>query len=641
LRSPSKDNDARQAASALAPVLDFLRRHAPFDRMRDAHLERLARHLKLGFYAVGEEITGPDAGRAEIFYIIKQGRVRGESARANTAEESAFELVAGECFPIGALMAHRPTSTVYRAAEDTFCYQLDRAPFNELRTASAEFQDFCARRLANLLELAVSRVQERTAGEISGAAALNAPLATLLRRAPVACRPHTPLKDALATMKAEHVGSIVVTDRALSTLGVFTLHDLLSRVVTADVSLNTPIERVMSPQPLALPPQAYAYEAALLMARAGVGHVCVVDAGKLVGVVSERDLFALQRIGLVQLSRAITHAPDIATLARLARDIHRLVDQMLVQGASVAQLTQMIALLNDHITRRVIALMRAEHGDPGVSFTWLAFGSEGRHEQMLRTDQDNGMLFVPPAGMRAEQARERLLPLARKINDALAQVGFTLCPGNIMASNPECCLSLDEWRERFSQWIEQGAPEHLLKVSIFFDLRVLDGDESPVESLRAEIMERAAATPRFLRQLAENALRNQPPLGLVRDFVTESEGEHAHMLDLKLRGATPFVDGARLLALAHELPETGTLARLRAAARAGVVDEAEAESWCDAYAFIQLRRMRLHQRQEREGRALDNHVDPDTLSDIDRRILKEAFRQARKLQARLALDYQL
>jgi CBS domain-containing protein len=260
---------------------------------------------------------------------------------------------------------------------------------------------------------------------------------------------------------------------------------------------------------------------------------------------------------------------------------------------------------------------------------------------MLRTDQDNGMLFVPPAGMRAEQARERLLPLARKINDALAQVGFTLCPGNIMASNPECCLSLDEWRERFSQWIEQGAPEHLLKVSIFFDLRVLDGDESPVESLRAEIMERAAATPRFLRQLAENALRNQPPLGLVRDFVTESEGEHAHMLDLKLRGATPFVDGARLLALAHELPETGTLARLRAAARAGVVDEAEAESWCDAYAFIQLRRMRLHQRQEREGRALDNHVDPDTLSDIDRRILKEAFRQARKLQARLALDYQL
>jgi CBS domain-containing protein len=640
LRSPSKDNDARQAASALAPVKEFLRRHAPFDRMAEDHIDRLARHLRLGFYAAGEVITSPEAGRSETFYIVKQGRVHGAPASAG-GEDSAFELVAGECFPIGALMAHRPTSAVYRAAVDCFCFELEHPEFMQLLAVSEAFRDFCTRRLANLLEHAVSRVQERAAGEISGSAPLSAPLSSLLRRAPVACRPRTPLREALATMKAEHVGSIAVTDDAGYPLGVFTLHDLLERVVTADVSLTAPIEQVMSRQPQSLPPEAFAYEAAMLMAREGIGHLCVVKDERLVGVVSERDLFALQRIGLVQLSRAITHAPDITTLARLARDIHRLTDQMLVQGASVAQLTQMIALLNDHITRRVIALVRAGHGDPGVPFTWLAFGSEGRHEQMLKTDQDNGMLFVPPAGVSAAQARERLLPLARRINDALAEVGFALCPGNIMASNPECCLSLDEWRDKFTTWIEQGAPEHLLKISIFFDLRALDGDARPVEELRAEIMERAATTPRFLRQLAENALRNQPPLGLVRDFVLESVGDHVHTLDLKLRGATPFVDGARLLALAHRLPETGTLARLRAAARAGVVDEAEAESWCDAYAFIQLRRMRLHQRQEREGRALDNHIDPDTLSDIDRRILKEAFRQARKLQARLALDYQL
>jgi CBS domain-containing protein len=640
LRSPSKDNDARQAASVLAPVLDFLKRHAPFDRMHEAHLVRLARQLNLGFYAAGEAITGPDAGRAETFYIIKQGRVRGAAAQADDGD-SAFELVVGECFPIGALMAHRPATTVYRAAEDTFCYELDRAKFEETRASSAEFEDFCARRLANLLELAVTRVQERAAGELSGMAALNAPLATLLRRAAVTCRPRTPLKDALATMKAEHVGSIVVTDEAARPLGMFTLHDLLSRVVTADLGLDTPIERVMSPQPLSLPSQAYAYEAAMLMARAGVGHLCVIDEGRLVGVVSERDLFALQRIGLVQLSRAITRAPDIATLARLARDIHRLVDQLLVQGASVAQLTQMIAQLNDHITRRAIALVAALHGKPDVTFAWLAFGSEGRREQMLKTDQDNGILFVAKRGLTADRARAQLLPFARRVNEALAEVGFPLCPGNIMASNPECCLSLDEWRDKFARWIEQGAPEHLLNASIFFDFRLIEGDEAPVEELRHEVLERAAATPRFLRQMAENALRNQPPLGLVRDFVLESGGDHAHTLDLKLRGATPFVDGARLLVLAHGLTETGTLERLRAAARAGAVDGAEAESWCDAYAFIQLLRMRLHQRQEREGRALDNHVDPDTLHDIDRRILKEAFRQARKLQSRLALDYQL
>jgi CBS domain-containing protein len=210
-----------------------------------------------------------------------------------------------------------------------------------------------------------------------------------------------------------------------------------------------------------------------------------------------------------------------------------------------------------------------------------------------------------------------------------------------MASNPECCLSLKEWDARFAGWIDQGAPEDLLNASIFFDLRALDGDEQVAAQLRAGVLRRAAATPRFLRQLAQNALLNEPPLGLVRDFVVDTEGEHANTIDLKLRGALPFVDGARLLALAHRIGETNTGARLRALAKAGVVPAAEAGAWCDAYDFIQLLRMRRHQAQEARGRALDNRVNPDDLNDLDRRILKEAFRQARKLQSRLALDYQL
>jgi CBS domain-containing protein len=210
-----------------------------------------------------------------------------------------------------------------------------------------------------------------------------------------------------------------------------------------------------------------------------------------------------------------------------------------------------------------------------------------------------------------------------------------------MDSNPECCLTLDEWQARFGRWIEQGTPEHLLKASIFFDFRSLWGNDVPVAALREWVSMHAAANPRFLRQMAENALRNDPPLGLVRDFVTESGGEHDHTLDLKLRGLTPFVDGARLLALAHAVAGTGTVARLKALVQMGVLKDAEAGAWCDAITFIQLLRMRHHQEQAHASQPLDNHIDPDRLNELDRRILKEAFRQARKLQARIRLDYQL
>jgi len=641
----STDNSVSRTTAAgavIAPVNEFLVRHAPFDRMATAHREFLARQLKLGFYAKGEVIIAPGQGAARAFYIIKQGRVRGETDNEQgPSEDGAWELVAGECFPIGALLARRPVRTTQRAVEDTFCFELEREDFDKLLILSPVFHDFCSRRLANLLDQALRSVQANLATEVSGEASLNAPLANLTRRAPVACEAQTPIRVALERMNAERVGSIIVTDTGQRPLGVFTLHDLLSRVVTSGVSLDAPMQRVMTAQVFSLPPQATAHEAALLMARQGIGHVCVVEDGRLTGVVSERDLFSLQRIGLVNLSRVITHAPDVATLARHGQDIHRLIDQMLVQGVSVAQLSQIITLLNDHIARRTIELVLNETGQPSVPFTWIAFGSEGRLEQTLKTDQDNGMLFVLPPGKTAEAARTELLPVAQRINQALDACGYPLCTGNIMASNPECCLSLAEWQARFTRWIEQGTPEHLLKASIFFDLRALWGDATPAMELRHWLTGQVAENPRFLRQMAENALRNQPPLGLVREFVLESEGEHAHTLDLKLRGTTPFVDGARLLALAHRVEETGTFARLRGAARVGVLREPEAEALCDALAFIQLLRMRTHQAQARAGQPLGNHIDPDNLNELDRRILKEAFRQVRKLQARIRLDYQL
>ncbi|MBI3778986.1 MAG: CBS domain-containing protein, partial [Gammaproteobacteria bacterium] len=247
--------------------------------MARSHLEFLATRLQLGFYTKDDVITEPARGAADHFYIIKQGRVRGETKdETGPAEDGAWELVAGECFPIGALLARRPVHTVHRAVADTFCFELGREDFDELLALSPVFHDFCTRRLANLLDQALAGVQASLATQASsGETSLAAPLSSLIRREPVACLAHTPIGDALRTMNAERVGSIVITDAERKPLGLFTLHDLLGRVATSGVSLELPIEQVMTRRPLSLPPQAPAHEAAALMARMGFGHVCVVE----------------------------------------------------------------------------------------------------------------------------------------------------------------------------------------------------------------------------------------------------------------------------------------------------------------------------------------------------------------------------
>jgi CBS domain-containing protein len=313
---------------------------------------------------------------------------------------------------------------------------------------------------------------------------------------------------------------------------------------------------------------------------------------------------------------------------------------LIAQGVGAANLVRIVASLHDRLSRRVIALQLAgEPAAPG-EFCWISLGSEGRQDRTLASDQDNGIIF--PEGADAIATRERLLPVAGRINRALAQVGFPECPGFIMASNPKWCLSLSEWRAEFSHWISVGDPEAVLKANIFFDFRPLYGDAAPAQALREWLVEAVKGNSRFLRLMSENALANTPPLGLLRDFeVAGDDSAHPGTIDLKMRGATVFTDCARIYALAHGVEVTNTSRRLLEVSDRGAFPRADAEAWVAAIDFLQHFRLRHQHARLARGEKPDNYLRPEHLNDLDRRLLKECLRSARRLQQRVALDYGL
>ncbi|AXM97660.1 putative nucleotidyltransferase substrate binding domain-containing protein [Pseudomonas plecoglossicida] len=624
-------------------TLQFLQRFPPFNQMEHSHLGFLVEQCQLRFYACGESILKPADGPVEHFYIVKQGRVVGERQHlVKPGVETTFEITSGECFPLAALLGERATRTEHLAGEDTFCLQLNKAAFIRLFSMSDVFRDFALRGVSSLLDQINQQVRQRAVETLGTQYSLNTPLGELAMRHPVACAPDTPLREAVRLMHEQQVGSIVVVDPQRYPLGIFTLRDLRQVVAAADADLGAPIERHMTAKPFYLSPQATAFDAAMAMTERHIAHVCLVDKQRLCGVVSERDLFSLQRVDLVHLARTIRHAPRLDTLVSLRGEIGQLVERMLAHGASSTQITQIITLLNDHTVCRVIELALAERGDPGVPFSWLCFGSEGRREQTLHTDQDNGILFEAEGSAEANAIRDRLLPLAQYINQCLALCGFTLCKGNVMAGNPELCLSRAEWARRFAGFVREASPENLLGSSIYFDLRVVWGDEAGCEQLRQGLLEQVADNRIFQRMLADNALRQRPPVGRLRDFVLTRQGnDKAATLDLKVQGLTPFVDGARLLALANGIAACNTLERLRQLVDQGVIEALDGAAYEEAYHFIQQTRMQQHQRQSRDNLPYSNRLDPDSLNHLDRRILRESLRQAQRLQSSLALRYQL
>ncbi|MBA1201664.1 CBS domain-containing protein [Pseudomonas capeferrum] len=624
-------------------TLHFLQRFPPFNQMEQSHLAYLVEECQLRFYAAGESIIKPVDGPVEHFFIVKQGRVVGERQPvAGTGIETTFEITGGECFPLAALLGERATRTEHLAGEDTFCLRLNKAAFIRVFSMSDAFRDFALRGVSSLLDQVNQQVQRRAAETLGTQYSLNTPLGELAMRHPVACGPDTPLRDAVRQMHEQQVGSIVIVDGQRFPIGIFTLRDLREVVADPSAELTAPVSRHMTASPFFLGPTATAFDGAMAMTERHIAHVCLVENQRLCGVVSERDLFSLQRVDLVHLARTIRHAPRLDTLVSLRGEIGQLVDRMLAHGASSTQITQIITLLNDHTVSRVIELALTERGDPGIRFSWMCFGSEGRREQTLHTDQDNGILFEAQDATEADAIRERLLPLAHYINQCLAQCGFSLCNGNIMAGNPELCLSRVEWARRFAAFVREATPENLLGSSIYFDLRVVWGDEQACEQLRRQILEQVAGNRLFQRMMAENALRQRPPVGRFREFVLTRQGtDKAATLDLKVQGLTPFVDGARLLALANGIGASNTLERLRQLVAKAVIDPLDGAAFEEAYHFIQQTRMQQHQRQTRDNLPYSNRVDPDSLNHLDRRILRESLRQAQRLQSSLALRYQL
>ena len=626
-------SSATPSPSLMANLRDELMRWPPFAQMNAAHVERFIRSASQAYFAPGETVLAPQHGPVEQLHLLRSGRIAGSRPEA----DAAFHIDAGELFPVGAVMARRAVTSTYTAEQDSFCLLLPQAVAHELAAQSAVFADFLNARVQHLLALSRRTWRAEQAADAWAEQSIESPLATLLSGAEVAhVRSDAPLRQALAMMQRRRIGSILVTDADDRPVGILTRHDMIDRIILPQLGLETPIAQVMSTPVHTLDVGASALDAALLMSRRGIRHVPVTRGERIVGLVSERDLFSMQRLSIRQVGAAIRKATDPGELQAAAADLRQLSGRLLAQGMGARHLTALISHLNDLLTARVVERAALRHGVDLGRACWLAFGSEGRNEQTIATDQDNGLVFESNT---PERDRPAWLAFARTVNETLDACGYPLCRGQVMASNPACCLSPAEWSARFEHWIEHGAPEDLLKASIYFDLRALAGRHALAQPLRDRVTLGAARAPRFIKQMAENALRHRAPLDW-RGAIHTSDVAGRQVFDLKAQGTAVFVDLARLYALAHGVAQTGTRPRFEAVAAFLGVPAHESESWCSAFEFLQQLRLQV---QLRAGAAAAGHnpnlIEPAALNDIDRRMLKECLRMLRRLRQRVEMDY--
>lgn len=590
-------------------IRDLLTHTHPYDSLPAETLDSLAKAVTRKDLPAGAAIFTQGAPLKALYLIIR--------GRVDITDDSGVVLsILGPRNSFGerGLMRDGYAATTATTAEDTDLLAIPAATFRALvaeHPGVARFFDRTRPARAKRQDLATMS------------------LADMMTRNPRQVSPDTPILAAAQDMRDHGVSSLMITEGdALK--GIITTRDLTNKALAQGLPHDTPVSQVMTADPLALPPSALVSDVLHAMVERRITHMPVVEAGKLVGILTQTDLTRFQATSSAALIQEIADAQCSADLARSVGRIPQLLVQLVGAHNAHHVVTRLITDVGDATTRRLLAMAEEKLGPPPVPYLWLACGSQGRQEQTGVSDQDN-CLIIDDAMQPDHDAYFKAL--ATFVSDGLDACGYFYCPGDMMATADRWRQPLNVWQGYFRKWIAKPDPEAQMLASVMFDLRPIGGDESLFAGLQADTLKQAAANSIFVAHMLSNSLKHTPPLGLFRGFATVRSGEHKNTLDLKHNGVVPIVDLGRIYALQAELPVANTRARLKAAIEAGTVSATGGRDLLDAYDMIADTRLDHQAAQIRRGERPDNFMPPADLSDFERSHLRDAFVVVKTMQS--------
>ncbi|MBN1371324.1 MAG: cache domain-containing protein [Anaerolineaceae bacterium] len=467
---------------------------------------------------------------------------------------------------------------------------------------------------------------------------LHEPIANLGREI-VVCKMDTSIEQLSRIMTSHQVTAALVSNETSTIIGIVTDHDLRARVLAESVKLNAPIHTIMSAPLTKISEHALIYEALLRMEEKGVRHLAVEDQnGQIVSVIDSKSLIQFQRYGPIVLSREIGRAKTPDEVAQFCERNVPLVKSLLDSSARPRHVTNMLASICDAATERLIHLAIDDLGPPHVPFAFIAMGSQGRQEQTLLTDQDNGIIFASPADTELESVTDYFLRLGTRVCDGLNRAGFAFCRGNVMASNPHWCRSLPSWIAGFNEWVNKTEPQELMDLSIFFDFRTVYGETELTHELRRHIHSVLHDQPAFFHLFAQNALTFKPPFRLLGNIYFSGGAEHSGEINLK-DAMMPMVSFARLYSLQHQINQTHTLERIEALTERNLILSSSRDEITASYDFLMQLRLQNQIAAIQAGRPPGNTIHPSKLGYIQQELLKQAFAQIAAVQKKVSYDF--
>jgi len=607
--------------SELQPILAFMQKLAPFDALHEQSIKQCCQALTISYYGQQQKLVNVETNEPQL-YIVRSG-----AFEVTTQQGELIDRVGeGEYFGFSGMLSGEKVINKVHILEDGLVYHLSAKMFDQLRANSHSFDRFFNQAFAKRL---------RNQGSITYNHINTARITNIMSRNLTTITGDATIHKAAKLMSDNRLSSLVVIDKKII-CGILTDRDLRNRVLAKGLDGSLLVKQVMTEMPATIEPNALIFEAMLKMSELNIHHLPVTQNKVPVAMLTSTDLIRSQSSQPLLLIGQIDRQNNVEDLIQISQKIPDLLHNLISSDAKAIEIGRILTSVTDSLTRRLIKIKQKQLSEAPMNFCWLAFGSQGRQDQMAGSDQDNALILEREAN---KQELHYFKQLSEYVCSALNDCGFPFCPGNIMAQNPKLQLTLQQWQQKFTNWVNSPKPTALLNATIFFDMRPIFGDLALFEQLQKSVLSTTKDNDIFSAAMTQNALQSTAPLGFFRNLAIERDGSEVKGIDLKHKGNALINDIVRVYSLAAGIEEVNTCKRIEALIAECSIDKEIAMSLLDAWEFIAHKRLMNQGLQFNSVQPVSNYILPDTLSSLVRHQLKDAFKVIHEAQGTIRLKF--
>ena len=602
----------------------FISNIHPFNNLNTFELDDLVEELDIVYFKANSIVQAQDSNPEFLYFVLK-----GLIQEIND-DEVLSVYSKGEIFDSVSLIKNHSKNS-FVAIEESICYALKKERFMQILSSNQQLENYFFQSISDKLNNNILNEKNKDMANIMIAKVKDAKV-----HKAVIVDTNKTIYEAATIIKQEKIPTLLLKNEA-GEMYIVTDSDFRQKVILNRMDYDDLVVKIASKGLIYINEDDFLFNAQLQMAKHGLKRVVVKnDYDEIVGILDQISLSSFFATNTFAVSNQIINAETLEELKEASHSFIKIIKSLNAKGVKIEFISKLINQLNKKLLDKLYKIL-APKELIGKSCL-VVMGSEGRAEQILRTDQDNALIISDDCSISEEKLRE----FTHLFTETLVDFGFPRCEGNIMVSNPYWCRKQSDFKELIYEWVNNPSGDNFMNIAIFYDALCVSGDIEIIKELKNYLFKISSNSQSFYTNFARVINSFDVPLGFFDGFVFNSKDEkHKDEIDIKRGGIFIIVQGIRSLSIQNRVLNTNTIKRINSLKELKVLDDESAKELIMAFNILNSLKLKASLEKLDKKEKIDNFVNPNRLTIMEKDLLKESFKIVNKLKKRLENHFKL